>query len=95
VESAEGWYVDPFGRHEARWFSDGTPTALVRDAQVEGRDPQPDTAVPNMLQPLPDGSPGNGDLRRADDAEAGPSGTRSGLNTVFDAFEQDIWPFSS
>ena len=27
----EGWYVDPFGRHEALWISDGTPTALVRD----------------------------------------------------------------
>jgi len=28
----EGWYKDPFGKHAARWFSDGTPTALVRDA---------------------------------------------------------------
>jgi hypothetical protein len=27
----EGWYADPFGTHVARWFSDGTPTALVRD----------------------------------------------------------------
>ena len=23
--SAEGWYKDPYGEHEARWFSNGTP----------------------------------------------------------------------
>ena len=28
--SAEGWHEDPFAVHEARWFSDGRPTALVR-----------------------------------------------------------------
>lgn len=25
----EGWYSGPFGVPEHRWFSDGTPTALV------------------------------------------------------------------
>ena len=29
--AAEGWYTDPFRLHEHRWFSDGTPTYLVRD----------------------------------------------------------------
>jgi hypothetical protein len=38
-ESAEGWYKDPTGHHSERWFSDGTPTALVRDGQVEAHDP--------------------------------------------------------
>jgi len=27
-ERAEGWYIDPFGRHEARSMSDGSPTKL-------------------------------------------------------------------
>jgi hypothetical protein len=31
--NAEGWYVDPFGSHEARWFSDGVPTGLVRESR--------------------------------------------------------------
>ena len=38
----EGWHADPFGRHEARWMSDGTPTTLVRDGDVESRDAPPD-----------------------------------------------------
>jgi hypothetical protein len=38
---AEGWYRDPFGTHENRWFSDGEPTALVRDGRNEGNDPPP------------------------------------------------------
>jgi hypothetical protein len=36
---AEGWCTDPYGRHEARWISHGSPTALVRDGAIEGRDP--------------------------------------------------------
>jgi hypothetical protein len=70
---AEGWYVDPFGAHEARWFSDGTPTGLVRDGGRESTDPPPDTPVSGPLEPFegapePDGS----DLLRADRAEATP-----------------------
>jgi len=41
VTEAEGWYIDPFGRHELRWFSDGRPTALVRDGQTDGHDQPP------------------------------------------------------
>ena len=68
----EGWYTDPFGRHEARWFSAGSPTKLVRDGTTEGEDPPPDD--PYRLQPEPFGKLGrsNGsDLRRADEAEDG------------------------
>jgi hypothetical protein len=36
--TAEGWYRDPTGRHEQRWFSDGAPTALVRDGELDARD---------------------------------------------------------
>ena len=41
-DRAEGWYTDPFGRHEARWMSDGTPTKLVRDGGDESYDDPPD-----------------------------------------------------
>ncbi len=36
---ASGWFNDLFGRHEARWFSEGRPTSLVRDGAREGTDP--------------------------------------------------------
>ncbi len=39
----EGWYTDPYGRHEARWLSDGAATKLVRDGDVESYDDPPDT----------------------------------------------------
>jgi hypothetical protein len=35
----EGWYSDPYDRHEARWISQGSPTSLVRDGLVQGKDP--------------------------------------------------------
>jgi hypothetical protein len=47
----EGWYGDPFRRHEQRWFSAGTPTALVRDRGVESLDEPPDLAA----RPPPNG----------------------------------------
>lgn len=41
-EHEEGWYSDPFGRHEARWMSQGVPTKLVRDGELESYDEPPD-----------------------------------------------------
>ncbi len=41
----EGWRADPFGRHESRWMSDGTPTPRVRDGDVESWD-APDEEPP-------------------------------------------------
>jgi hypothetical protein len=35
----EGWYQDPEGRHEYRWFSQGSPTDLVMDNHQTSRDP--------------------------------------------------------
>jgi hypothetical protein len=52
VLKPEGWYVDPFGRHEARWISDGGPTALVRDGGRELKDPPSDTPLPWQLVPI-------------------------------------------
>jgi hypothetical protein len=67
----EGWYIDPFGRHEARWISAGTPTALIRDGGVESQDPPPDEPIPADLEPWAADPPSGGsDLKRADDAES-------------------------
>lgn len=38
----KGWYTDPWGRHEARWMSEGVPTRLVRDGNIESFDEPPD-----------------------------------------------------
>jgi uncharacterized membrane protein len=42
----QGWFVAPFGVHELRWFSQGSPTALVRDGRTETTDPPPEESVP-------------------------------------------------
>jgi len=67
-EDQEGWFTDPFGRHEARWLSWGKPTKLVRDEGIESYDEPPDqqpgeVAVRIEETPLAGGA----DLRRADD----------------------------
>jgi hypothetical protein len=41
-EEREGWFTDPFGRHQVRWMLGDRPTNLIRDGQVEGHDPVPD-----------------------------------------------------
>jgi hypothetical protein len=66
----EGWYTDPFARHEARWMSDGTPTRLVRDEGVESYDDPPDeeptqTPVSIEADQMADGE----DLLRAGDGD--------------------------
>jgi len=71
----EGWFTDPFGRHEARWLSDGTPTKLVRDGSLESYDDPPDEEPTHEPQRIvvevpPDGG---ADLRRADAAESIPT----------------------
>ena len=71
--NAEGWYVDPFTRHEARWFSNGEPTALVRDGDVESHDEPPGPLPPG--EPVPVDEPvatGGDDLVRVDDTPATP-----------------------
>ena len=66
----EGWYLDPYRRHEARWISAGAPTALVRDGAVESQDPPPGGTIPADMEPWrPTTSPDASDLIRADDAE--------------------------
>lgn len=43
MPEVEGWFQDPWARHDARWFSDGKATSLVRDGRREGNDPPPES----------------------------------------------------
>jgi hypothetical protein len=68
----EGWFTDPWGHHEARWFSLGKAADLVRDGGVEGHDPVPNTPPTLTPAPIPHEAPGRvgaEDLKRADDEE--------------------------
>jgi len=77
----EGWYVDPYGVHEARWISAGTPTSLVRDRGVEAQDPPPPVPFQGQLQELEESeAPDGEDLLRADSPEPDP-----------DASEEAVW----
>jgi len=79
----EGWYVDPFGKHAARWFSDGTPTALVRDAGgVTSQEEPPSPTYTGELELVADSlanrTVGEGD---ADHSEA--DRTRQRIEDIF------------
>ncbi len=57
IGRAQNWCLDPYGTHEARWFSRGIPTALVRDRGVETQDPPPDSAFAHRYAVLGYGDP--------------------------------------
>ena len=89
--SAEGWYLDPFGLHEARWISDGSPTALVRDGGVESQDTPPHPTVDGPLQPVPHDEPADGeDLLRAGSADPGDQifDPNAAMGAAWDGFGQ-------
>ena len=49
---AEGWYRDPYLRHDARWYSAGNPTSLVMDNGVTSHDATSlESATPVDLRP--------------------------------------------
>jgi hypothetical protein len=66
---AEGWYIDPFGGHEARWFSDGVPTGLVRDGEDESTEAPPEGPYEGTPEPIPESDSGNADLMHSGEAE--------------------------
>ena len=67
---AEGWYRDPYGLHDDRWFSDGRPSSLVRDEGIESHDEPPRGEPPKPLESIAEIEVSDGrDLLRADDAE--------------------------
>ncbi len=90
-ESLEGWYTDPYARHEARWMSESTPTDLVRDGEVEGHDPVPDgpfIVIPESVGEDPRLNGGQ-DLRRADDAERERVyGSKRAMRRALDVIDQ-------
>jgi hypothetical protein len=66
ASSVQGWYRDPYGLHQDRYFSQGQPTKLVRDGGVECYDappagPPPKAELVSAEKPGGDGS----DLLRA------------------------------
>jgi len=76
---AQGWYGDPFRRHSARWFSDGNPTALVRDDGVESKDPPPRSRYSGPLEPAAESE---GELLHARGG-AGGDGAVNGIWNIF------------
>ncbi len=81
--SAEGWFVDPFGIHEARWISDGIPTALVRDGRVESQDPPHQIDYSGPFEHLAEGHSDSHDMQRADDAErVQPDYGQAGMSAI-------------
>jgi hypothetical protein len=76
---AQGWYTDPFGRHAARWFSDGRPTALVRDDGVDSNDPPPTIRYSGPLEPVAEAE---GELLHAHGGMAGDA-TVNGIWDIF------------
>jgi hypothetical protein len=47
-----GWFKDPYGRHDARWISGGSPTSLVRDGTIESTDHRPEALSGGDAGPL-------------------------------------------
>jgi hypothetical protein len=73
MTAAEGWYRDPFGLHQDRWFSVGWPTELIRDDKVEGRDPPPARDYDGAaLTEIPDTAVNGEDLLHSDNPAVNP-----------------------
>jgi hypothetical protein len=87
----EGWYQDPYGRHEARWISDGTPTALVRDGEDESQDPPPDEQIRVGMERVAEATRVDGTgFKRADDAESQNLDPKAMSDAMTDAAEESI-----
>lgn len=89
---AQGWYRDPYGVHQDRYFSAGTATKLVRDSGREAYDPAPDRPLPSGdLVPADEGGEETGnrsDLRHADEASAEAYDRAKARRAAFDVFDQ-------
>jgi hypothetical protein len=94
----EGWYRDPYGRHECRWFSAGTATELVRDGHQVGHDAPPPGPPSAPLVPCDEAEAENegDDLRRADALQDdGPFDGRKtrwkAARVVLNPGDADVW----
>jgi hypothetical protein len=66
----QGWYEDPFRLHEARYFSAGQPTKLVKDGNVESYDEPPGEGVPESGTAASSGYAVSETLNRAEASKA-------------------------
>ena len=94
-ETIEGWYSDPYARHEARWMSEGRPTRLIRDGDVEGSDPvagdEPFKVAPVRIEDV--AHSGGSDFLRADDSDReAPFDAQASTRAAWDAFDQSGGP---
>lgn len=97
---AEGWYHDPYDRHEARWFSDGAPTDLVRDGHQVTRDAPPPDPPGRPLVAWEGDTDGQGgaDVRRADALQEGSANDGSSreqiskvARVILNPGDSDVW----
>lgn len=82
LHKAQGWYRDPYQQHLARWFSDGSPTALVRDDGVESMDPPPEHPFVGQLEAVEESE---GELLHAHVGQ-GQDGPDASVNAVWEIF---------
>jgi hypothetical protein len=88
IVKAEGWYKDPYQEHDDRWISDGTPTSLVRDGEMESDDPPPDEPFSGpLVEPVNFSASSPDDLKRADDHDQSSIADRA-----FDVVAQFVPP---
>ena len=86
-EHDEGWYTDPFARHEQRWMSDGKPTKLARDGgKTSYDDPPGGPFVQDPEEVEPTQTPSNDELQRADEAESDDDPEHTRITTVSAVF---------
>jgi hypothetical protein len=94
VSKTQGWYRDPFGLHEDRYFTEGFATKLVRDGGRESYDLPPDLPVfEEELIPIRKGKVGAVLRRRsrARDYGGGSAEFSEAGQAVFDYFRRH-WP---
>jgi hypothetical protein len=91
---AQGWYKDPYGLHQDRWFSCGLPTKLVRDRGVEAYVEPPDAMPPYGDLVRADPGPQRltpSDVHRADEAcDAAPYSKEKAADAASIVFERTI-----
>jgi hypothetical protein len=75
---AQGWYRDPFKSHEDRWFSDGRPTALVRDGGLESESLPPAQEWSGPLTTVTAFEPSNADDLKTVSSRAAPGDPQRG-----------------
>jgi hypothetical protein len=87
---AQGWYRDPYGVHQDRYFSAGSPTKLVRDDGRESYDFPPDRPLPagDLIPVSPAGGEAldGSDLQRVDQPTA-PLLRKQMRRALIDLFE--------